>query len=290
MLLEVNNLKHTYMPGTPFEVTALKGVTFSVEKGEFLGIMGTTGSGKSTLLQHLNGLLEPGSGTVTLEGRKVGAGRRAPRELRTRVGLVFQHPEHQLFAENVYREVAFGPSNMGLSGGEVEYRVKEALERVNLDYLEIKERSPFELSGGQMRRVALAGVLSMRPEILVLDEPTSGLDPRGRAEFLEQVEELYRGGGLTIIMVSHRPVELITLAERILILHRGELKLQGETREVLSRSEELREMGLELPPAVELTDKLRQRGCKLGAGMLTEAEVCREIVRVKSLERREPPS
>jgi len=288
MFLEINDLHHIYMPGTPFEVKALKGVSFSVHHGEFVGIMGGTGSGKSTLLQHLNGLLEPTRGTVCVNGEYLGEKSKKPKnrstrslkELRTRIGMVFQYPEHQLFAENIYQEVAYGPINQGLSIEEVEIRVKQALSQVALDYEELKERSPFQLSGGQMRRVALAGVLSMEPEALILDEPTSGLDPQGRRELLKYVEALHRDKGLTVIMVTHHPQELLNRADRILVVHCGEIQLSGTPREVFSCPEKLKQLDVEMPAPVQLAEELRQKGYPLRRGLITEDEVCEEIVRV----------
>jgi len=277
MFLEVNNLQHTYMPGTPFEVHSLKGVSFSVKRGEFIGIMGSTGSGKSTLLQHLNGLLKPSGGEVRVDGKPLFGGSISLKKLRTRVGMVFQYPEHQFFAETVYQETAFGPSNQGLPHAQVVGRVKEALHQVSLDYEQIKDRSPFQLSGGQMRRLALAAVLSMEPEALILDEPTSGLDPRGREELLGHIEKLHREQGLTIIMVTHRPSELVPHVNRIYIMHRGKMTLCGIPAEVFSRSRELKEMGIELPAPVHLVEELRRRGYNLSPGKLTTEEVCKEI-------------
>ncbi len=275
MLLEVSEVKYTYMPGTPFEVKALQGVSLQVERGEFVGIMGSTGSGKSTLLQHLNGLLEPTAGTVKVNGKPVKAG--SIQEEDVCVGLVFQHPEQQLFAETVFQEVAFGPVNQGLSPGEVRERVEEALEKVEMDLSGIMDRSPFELSRGQMRRIALAGVLAMRPQLLILDEPTSGLDPEGRSEFLEYIAHLHQKLKLTLIMVSHRPAELIPHANRILVMHGGKIRLEGAPAEVFSRPQEIQEIGLELPPPVELLLRLRREGFPVEVTALTEEEACREI-------------
>ncbi len=277
MFLEVTDLHHIYQQGTPFEVSALKGVNFSAQSGEFLGIMGATGSGKSTLLQHLNGLLKPTQGDVKVGGESIFTGRLSMKNLRTRLGMVFQHPEQQLFAETVFQEVSFGPQNQGLSPEEVESRVKDALKLVSLDDEHLQDRSPFELSGGQMRRLALAGVLAMEPEILILDEPTSGLDPQGKIELLGHIAELHQQKGLTVIMVSHLPQEILPQAHRILILHQGRVALEGSPREVFSRPRELEHYGIDLPPPVRLAEGLRQRGFFMSEQLLTEEEVCEEI-------------
>ncbi len=281
MLLEADGLKYIYMPGTPYQVEALRGVSLAIEQGEFAGIMGSTGSGKSTLLQILGGLLRPSEGTVRVRSEKATEGYLHGFPL---VGLVFQHPEQQLFAETVYQEVAFGPGNQGLSPREIEKRVRESLESMELDYENTKDRSPFELSRGLMRRVALAGVISMYPDILILDEPTAGLDPRGREEFLKHVTSLHRSRKITMIMVSHRPLELVPYADRIFILHHGEIALRGTPAEVFARSREIKDMGIEIPPAVDLWERLREKGFNLKPGVITEEEACQEILKWDSRE------
>lgn len=278
MFLKAVDLHFTYMPGTPFEVHALRGITFEMDRGEFMGIMGSTGSGKSTLVQHLNGLLRPSKGTVFIDGLPTGSGYSSLVALRKRIGMVFQFPEKQLFADTVFAEVAFGPRQMGLSREEIEERVREALSRAGLSFAELKDSSPFSLSGGQMRRVALAGVLAMRPEALILDEPTAMLDPAGRGEILDLIKMLQQNDGITVILVSHRPDELASYAERLLVLHGGKLIMQGSCSEVFSRGEELKQIGLGVPSMAELMQRLRQKGHPVKTGIFTPVEACEEIL------------
>lgn len=280
MLLKTVDLHFTYMPGTPFEVHALKGINLEIERGEFVGLMGSTGSGKSTLVQHLNGLLRPTKGSVFFEGIPTGSEKKLLSSLRTRVGMVFQFPEKQLFADTVFDDVAFGPRQMGLSPEEIEERVYEALSRVGLSFKELKDRSPFNLSGGQMRRVALAGVLSMRPEALILDEPTAMLDPAGRREILEYMKRLQQKEAITVVLVSHRPEELASYTDRLLVLHRGELIIQGSRGEVFGCAQKLREIGLGIPPVTELMAKLREKGHELKADIFSAEEACFEILKL----------
>lgn len=278
MAIRVEHLTHIYMPGTPMEAVALEDVSLEIADGEFVGLIGQTGSGKSTLVQHFNGLLKPTSGKVYVDGLDLGAKGTDLKEVRRRVGLVFQYPEHQLFEETVFADIAFGPRNMGLEGEELTRRVREAMEMVGLDYESLKDRSPFELSGGQMRRVAIAGVLAMKPKGLVLDEPTAGLDPRGRNEILQQVKELHRRFGLTVVLVSHRMEDVARLADRLLVMHQGRLVLTGTTREVFRQAEVLQEIGLGVPQVTELMRRLRGRWPKLPVDVLTVEEAEREIL------------
>ena len=260
-------VSHTYQPGTPFEWHALEGVSLTIPDGEFWGIIGPTGSGKSTLIQHMNGLLKPTAGRVLVDGVDLADRKADLRSLRQRVGLVFQYPEHQLFGETIYEDVAFGPRNMKLSADEVDRRVKTAMERVGLP-LEMKDRAPFGLSGGQARRVALAGVLAMEPLVLILDEPTAGLDPRGREEILHLVRS-FPALGMTVILVSHSMDDVALNADRVLVMHRGKVHMVGTPRELFSRREELEAIGLGVPAAVQLADKLRARGWDLPADVVT---------------------
>lgn len=240
---------------------ALKNVSFSLEDGEFLAIAGHTGSGKSTLTQHLNGLVHPTEGRVLWKGKDL-ANKKTAIEARGDIGLVFQYPEHQLFAASVYEDVAFGPRNLGLSSREVEERVREALDQVNLSFDELRDVSPFELSGGQQRRVAFAGVLAMRPSVLVLDEPVAGLDPASREDFLTLIEKFHRSG-LTIVMVSHNMNDISRLADRVLVMNKGEITWLGTPEEVFSHAKELREIGLGVPHSVRLANELRDLGFNL---------------------------
>ena len=259
MSIVVENLTHVYSEGGPFTTVAVRNVSLTVEDGDFLGLIGHTGSGKTTLVLHLNALLTPTSGRVLVDGIDAAAPGTDKREIRRRVGMVFQYPEHQLFEETVARDVGFGPRNLGLSAAEVDDRVREALQQVGLQVGEIGERSPFELSGGQMRRVAIAGVLAMRPEVLVLDEPAAGLDPAGRRALLEMIASLHRAG-TTIVMVSHSMEDMANLATRLAVMAHGELVMSGTPKEVFGRGAALAEMGLDVPAAVRTADALRARG------------------------------
>ena len=266
--LEIKNLSHTYDKGTPFARTALENVSFAINAGECVGIIGHTGSGKSTLIQHFNGLLKPSEGEVLLNGENVFEDKSRLKSVRQRVGLVFQYPEHQLFEMNVYKDVAFGPGNMGLSQEEIDLRVKEALGLVGLGE-EIYEKSPFELSGGQKRRAAIAGVLAMRPEVLVLDEPTAGLDPAGRDAILSQIAEMHKTVGNTVIMVSHSMEEVARLADRIFVMAGGRLILSGTPAEVFAQVERLESVGLAAPPISVLMNSLQSHGLDIPPNIFT---------------------
>ena len=248
-----------YSAGTPFEHVALEDVSFSVERGEFIGIIGHTGSGKSTLMQHMNGLLRPTSGQVLLDGKDIWSDKAATRKARFRVGLVFQYPEYQLFEETVYKDIAFGPKNMGLDSKEVERRVLEAAELVGLTREQLLV-SPFDLSGGQKRRVAIAGVLAMEPEILILDEPTAGLDPTGRDGILKNIEDYRRSKNATVMMVSHSMNDVARLTDRLLVMKDSHLALDGTPEQVFARADELVEYGLDIPEVTRVFLKLRQLG------------------------------
>ena len=258
-ILEIKNLSHIYSAGTPFEHIALDDVSFSVNKGEFIGIIGHTGSGKSTLIQHLNGLLKPTSGQVLLDGIDIWSNKKYTREARFRVGLVFQYPEYQLFEETVFKDIAFGPKNMGLKANEVERRVREAAGFVGLTEAQL-QASPFELSGGQKRRVAIAGVIAMEPEILILDEPTAGLDPVGREEILSNIRAYRETKNAAILMVSHSMSDVARITDRLLVMNGSHLAMDGTPDQVFSRSSELIEMGLDIPDVSRVFMRLQQLG------------------------------
>ncbi|MCI5533462.1 MAG: energy-coupling factor transporter ATPase [Firmicutes bacterium] len=277
MSIKVEHLTHIYDKGMPSESVALDDVSFTAEDGQFIGIIGHTGSGKSTLLQHLNGLLKPDEGTVTVGNVDITQPGISMVEIRKRIGLVFQYPEYQLFEETVAKDVAFGPKNLGLSETEIEERVKEAIELVGLDYETVKDRSPFELSGGQKRRVAIAGVVAMRPEVLILDEPTAGLDPKAHKDVLNMVEEVHRRTGNITIFVSHNMADIARLSDKILVIHSGKLVTKGSPKEVFSQKETLRSVGLDLPPVTEFTEGLRERGINLSATILDVDEAAAQI-------------
>ena len=258
-ILQVQNLNFIYSAGTPFQHQALENVSFSVARGEFIGIIGHTGSGKSTLMQQLNGLLKPTSGTILLDGKDIWSDKKLTRQARFRVGLVFQYPEYQLFEETVYKDIAFGPKNMGLKEDEIDRRVREAAATVGLTEAQLQV-SPFDLSGGQKRRVAIAGVLAMEPEVLILDEPTAGLDPVGRAGILQNIEDYRRTHNATIMMVSHSMDDVARLTDRLLVLNGSHLAMDGTPAEVFARAEELVEMGLNIPQVTRVFLELRKMG------------------------------
>ena len=258
-VLEIKNLKYIYSVGTPFEHKALDNVNFAVNRGEFIGIIGHTGSGKSTLMQQLNGLLKPTSGSVLLNGQDIWSDKKLTRQARFRVGLVFQYPEYQLFEETVYKDIAFGPKNMKLDAAEVERRVLEAAQIVGLTREQLQV-SPFDLSGGQKRRVAIAGVLAMEPEVLILDEPTAGLDPTGREEILANIETYRHTKNATVMMVSHSMNDVARLTDRLLVLSSSKLVMDGTPEQVFSRAEELVELGLDIPEITRLFLELRKLG------------------------------
>ena len=258
-ILQVKNLNHIYSIGTPFEHQALKDVSFQVERGEFIGVIGHTGSGKSTLMQQLNGLLKPTSGQVLLDGTDIWSDKKLTRQARFRVGLVFQYPEYQLFEETVYKDIAFGPKNMGLSKEEIDRRVREAADFVGITEEQLNV-SPFDLSGGQKRRVAIAGVIAMEPEVLILDEPTAGLDPEGRAEILGNIDRYRKEMNATIMMVSHSMEDVARMTDRLLVLCGSRIAMDGAPSEVFTRAEELVEMGLNIPQVTQVFLGLKKMG------------------------------
>ena len=258
-ILQVQNLNYIYSAGTPFQHQALDNVSFSVERGEFIGIIGHTGSGKSTLMQQLNGLLKPTSGTILLDGQDIWSDKKLTRQARFRVGLVFQYPEYQLFEETVYKDIAFGPKNMGLKEDEIDRRVREAAAIVGLTEAQL-EVSPFDLSGGQKRRVAIAGVIAMEPEVLILDEPTAGLDPAGRAGILKNIEDYRHTHNATIMMVSHSMDDVARLTDRLLVMNGSRLAFDGTPAEVFAHAEDLVEMGLNIPQVTRVFMELKKMG------------------------------
>ena len=282
MPIQVEHLTHTYMPGSPFSAVALNDVSLTIEDGELIGLLGHTGSGKTTLVQHLNGLIKPTSGRVVVDGLDLTQKGVSLLEVRKKVGLVFQYPEYQLFEETVAKDIAFGPRNMGLDAEEIDRRVRGAMLQVGLNYDEVAERSPFELSGGQMRRVAIAGVLAMRPRVLILDEPTAGLDPAGRNSILQMIRDLHAAGGLTVIMVSHSMDDISTLATRLVVMSRGELVMTGTPREVFRQVERVRALGLDVPPMTDLAHMLRADGLSIREDVLTVDEMVEEVCRLSS--------
>ena len=284
MSIVIEQLNYVYMSGGPYETKALSDVNLTIGDGEFIGLIGHTGSGKSTLVQHLNGLLMPSSGRILVDGLDLADKATDRRAIRQRVGLVFQYPENQLFEETVEKDIAFGPKNLGLDEAEIARRVKDAMRRVALDYDELHERSVFELSGGQMRRVAIAGVLAMEPQVLVLDEPCAGLDPRGREEILSLIRDLHREAGTTIVMVSHSMDDVASLAERVIVMNHGEVVMDGAPRDVFSCGEELRGMGLDVPQAVILAQKLREKGYDIPEGVYRTEEIMAEIMKIAGKE------
>ena len=261
-ILEIKNLTYIYSTGTPFEHTALDNISFQVNRGEFIGIIGHTGSGKSTLMQQLNGLLKPTAGTVMLDGKDIWSDKKLTRQARFRVGLVFQYPEYQLFEETVYQDIAFGPRNMGLDEKEIDRRVREAAGFVGLSEQQLSV-SPFDLSGGQKRRVAIAGVIAMEPEVLILDEPTAGLDPVGRADILGNIQSYRKAKNATIMMVSHSMEDVARLTDRLLVLNGSKLAMQGSPVEVFAHAEQLKQMGLSIPQVTQIFLHLRDLGLKV---------------------------
>ena len=270
--LEIINLTHTYGIGTPFQRSAVEDVSFSIEEGEFLGVIGHTGSGKSTLIQHLNGLLRPTSGQILLEGKDIWAEPKKIRAVRFQVGLVFQYPEYQLFEETVYKDIAYGPSNQGKTGDALNRSVREAARLVGVRDDQL-EKSPFELSGGQKRRVALAGVLAMEPKVLVLDEPTAGLDPAGRENLMANIREYHRLKGATIVLVSHSMDEIARNADRILVMKSARILMSGTPSEVFARGEELLSAGLDVPQVTRIAMALREKGVPVDPAVYTAEEL-----------------
>ena len=278
MSIALEHVNYVYSPGTAYEKQALKDISFEIEQGQFVGIIGHTGSGKSTLIQHLNGLVKATSGRILYEGQNIYDEGYDMRKLRSQVGLVFQYPEYQLFEADVLSDVCFGPKNQGLSPEECEARAKEALEMVGFPEKYYRQ-SPFELSGGQKRRVAIAGILAMRPKVLVLDEPTAGLDPKGRDEILDQVEYLHKETGMTVILVSHSMEDIARYVERIIVMNHGEKMLDGSPREVFSHYKELEKVGLAAPQVTYVMHDLKERGFDVSPDATTIEEAADEIMK-----------
>ncbi|MBU2701647.1 energy-coupling factor transport system ATP-binding protein [Sporomusaceae bacterium BoRhaA] len=269
MSIQLTNVTYTYMPGTPYEQSALKTVNLTIEKGEFVGVIGHTGSGKSTLIQHMNGLLQPTIGTVTLDGIDLKTKTKAAREARHHVGMVFQYPEHQLFEETVAADIAFGPRNLGLSASEVEERVHYAMDFVNLDYDTFALRSPFALSGGQMRRVSIAGVMALKPDYLILDEPSAGLDPGGRKEIFEEIVKYYESAKITIILVSHNMDEIAQVANRLIVMDQGNILIDGSPAHVFGKERhKLHQAGVDVPPITALMTQLAAKGLAVDSSLI----------------------
>lgn len=278
MSIVIKNLSHIYDIGKPFETSALDNINISINEGEFVGLIGHTGSGKSTLIQHLNGLLKPTAGQIIINGLDLSAKNVKVSDIRKKVGLVFQYPEYQLFEETVQKDVAFGPSNLKLSKREIDDRVKEAIEAVGLDYDSIKDKSPFQLSGGQKRRVAIAGVLAMNPEVLILDEPTAGLDPVGRDEILDRIKALHSEKNITVILVSHSMEDIAKYVGRIIVISGGSIVLDGTKKEVFRETQLLESIGLDIPQIKKLVIKLKELGLNIDTDIITIEEAKKAIL------------
>lgn len=277
MSIKIKNLTHIYNEGMPFEKMALNDINIEINTGEFVGIIGHTGSGKSTLIQMFNGLLKPTKGEVLVNNENINGDKVNKKEIRQKVGLVFQYPEYQLFEMTIKDDVAFGPKNLGLSKEEVEARVKYALEAVGLDE-SYYEKSPFELSGGQKRRVAIAGVLAMKPEILILDEPTAGLDPKGRNELFEQLQKMHKELGLTIVLISHSMEDVARYVEKLFVLYKGKIAYQGTPREVFANGKKLEEIGLGMPQIRYVMEALKEKGMNVSEDVLTVEEAATQLI------------
>lgn len=267
MSIIVKNLKHIYAEGLPHSSIAIDDVSFSITDGEFVGIIGHTGSGKSTLLQHLNALIKPTSGQIFIDNMQITQSKTALLDIRKKIGLVFQYPEYQLFEESVAKDIAFGPNNLNLKDSEIEIRIREALELVGLNYDDFADKSPFDLSGGQKRKVAIAGVLAMKPDILMLDEPTAGLDPRAHKDILNMIGNIHRQTGNICIFVSHNMNDIAQMCDRILVMNRGRLEMEGTPEQIFGQPEQLRSIGLALPDVTQLLLDLRDRGFEVPEGM-----------------------
>lgn len=279
MSIKIENLTHVYMPKTPFEKKALDNINLVIEDGEFLALIGHTGSGKSTLIQHLNGLLEPSSGRILVDEVDITSKDTKLTDIRKKIGLVFQYPEYQLFEETIEKDVAFGPNNLGLSAKEVFNRVKKSMEMVGLDYETYKDVSPFDLSGGQKRRVAIAGVIAMEPKVLILDEPTAGLDPKGRDDILEQIKILHEKYKMTIVLVSHSMEDVGKLAERIVVMNGGKIEILGKPSEIFKEVETLERIGLAVPQVTYLMRELRKKGFNVSDEVFTVEKGVQEILK-----------
>lgn len=280
MSIKIENLTYVYMPKTPFEKKALDNVSLEIEDGEFLAVIGHTGSGKSTLIQHLNGLLKPSSGKIYVDGTDITDKDTKLVDIRKKVGLVFQYPEYQLFEETIAKDIAYGPTNLGLNEDEILRRVKKSMEMVGLDYDEYKDISPFELSGGQKRRVAIAGVIAMEPNVLILDEPTAGLDPAGRDDILEQIKFLHEKYNMTIILVSHSMEDVGKLAEKIIVMNDGHIELQGKPKEVFREIDTLERIGLAVPQVTYLMRELKRKGFNVSEDIFTVEKAKSELLNI----------
>ncbi|MBQ8531898.1 MAG: energy-coupling factor transporter ATPase [Clostridia bacterium] len=280
-VLEVKNLTHTYSGNTPFVNDAVSNVSFTVEKGEILGIIGHTGSGKSTLVQHLNGLLKPTDGQVLFSGEDIWENPKEIRKIRSKVGLVFQYPEYQLFEETVYADIAFGPKNMGLDGDELDSRIKEICRIVGVKP-EYMEKSPFDLSGGEKRRVAIAGVMAMRPEVIVFDEPTAGLDPKGRENVIKIIKDYREATGATVIIISHSMEDMAVLADKLLVMNKGNLCMFDTVEKVFSRGNELRAIGLNVPIVTRVFAELKAMGIDVNENIFTVEAAVNELKRIRA--------
>lgn len=280
MSIKIENLTYVYMPKTPFEKKALDNVSLEIEDGEFLAVIGHTGSGKSTLIQHLNGLLKPASGKIYVDGTDITDKDTKLVDIRKKVGLVFQYPEYQLFEETIAKDIAYGPTNLELNEDEILRRVKKSMEMVGLDYDEYKDISPFELSGGQKRRVAIAGVIAMEPNVLILDEPTAGLDPAGRDDILEQIKFLHEKYNMTIIFVSHSMEDVGKLAEKIIVMNDGHIELQGKPKEVFREIDTLERIGLAVPQVTYLMRALKRKGFNVSEDIFTVEKAKSELLNI----------
>ena len=281
MSIKVRNLTYIYDEGMPFENRAIDDISFDIEENDFVGLIGHTGSGKSTLIQHLNGLLKPSSGSIYINDFEITQKDINLTEIRKRVGVVFQYPEYQLFEETIEKDIASGPGNMGLDEDEIKKRVKASMEAVGLNYEEYREKSPFELSGGQKRRVAIAGVIAMDPEVLILDEPTAGLDPGGREEIFELIKKLHRERNITVILSSHSMDDMAKLVKTLIVMNKGKIEFMGNPREVFNNNaHRLKEIGLDIPQVLELAIKLREKGFDIRQDIITPEEAKNEILRV----------
>lgn len=280
MSIEIDNLTHIYMPGTPFEKKALDNINININDGEFVALIGHTGSGKSTLIQHINGILKPTSGKIIIDNFDITLKTTKLSDIRKKVGLVFQYPEYQLFEETIEKDIAYGPINLKLNEDEVRIRVKKAMEMVGLDYETFKDKSPFELSGGQKRRVAIAGVVAMEPKVLILDEPTAGLDPKGRDDILNQTLKLQREYKMTVILVSHSMEDVAKVASRILVMNKGKCILDGKPSDIFKEIETLERVGLAVPQVTYLIRKLNEKGFNLSENIFTVDEAKKEILKV----------
>ena len=278
--IKVSALRHVYSAGTPFEKVAIDDINIEIPHGQFVGLIGHTGSGKSTFIQHLNGLLKPSSGTVTVDGEDINADKLATKNVRSKVGLVFQYPEYQLFEETVYADIAFGPKNMGLDDAQIDERVREAAHFVGVPDEQF-DKSPLELSGGQKRRVAIAGVIAMRPGVLILDEPTAGLDPAGCKQILRNICDYREKTGSTVIIVSHSMNEVACLADRLVVFNHGAIRFDGTPEEVFSQPEELRSIGLAVPAATELAMELRRLGVPVSGSIYTNEQLENALLKLK---------